>query len=273
MSKTVLFLGATGGTANACLTHVLQSNEYKAIALVRTPQKLQDQLVKQQQLDEVTISKNLIIVQGNALEQADVKKALLARTALGLDNTVPSMIVSAVGGAPSLRMNWRNPLQFVDLDQPTICESAANAVVNALYDINDTTPELLATRPNVAFISTTGISRGPEDVPFWMRFLYHQLLTLPHVDKRKMEDVFRGEQAKQVLQSVTGIRPTLLMGTGAVSESVAGKDWKEIRAGTESKPALGYTIKRADVGRWMYENVIKEPVGVTWRGEMCSLAM
>jgi len=45
-STTVAFFGATGGVTNAVLVHTLKAG-YRATALVRTPQKLRDQLTAQ----------------------------------------------------------------------------------------------------------------------------------------------------------------------------------------------------------------------------------
>jgi len=90
-----------------------------------------------------------------------------------------------------------------------------------------------------------------------MRFLYHQTLAEPHKDKKKMEDLYRGdvESADSVFRSIVGIRPTLLAG-GADYTDAAGLE--KVKAGTESKPAIGFQIKRADVGHWVFENVISE---------------
>lgn len=270
MSQTVLFLGATGGVTNACLTLALKSNQYKVIALVRTPEKLRKQLIEQQNLDEATINDNLTIVQGNALDLSDVKHALLANITAGTDKALPSTIVTGLGGSPVLTFNVCHPLQIAKIDQPTICEDAAKTIIGALREICSEQPTLSFTKPSLCFVSTTGVGRGPEDVPFSMRFLYHQVLAIPHADKKKMEDTYRDHmlQSEPVFASVTGIRPTLLKGTGAITEAVGlGK----IRAGVESKPALGFSVQRADVGTWMFENVVKEVGDRKWRGEMVTL--
>ncbi|KAK5097377.1 hypothetical protein LTR70_002576 [Exophiala xenobiotica] len=270
MSQTLLFLGATGGVANACLTSALKSNQYKAIALVRTPEKLRKQLVDQQGLEENMVSSNLTIIQGNALDLSNVKRALLANIIEHGDIALPSMIISGLGGAPALNLDIRHPLQIGKLDNPTICEDAAKTLITALKEVYSERPSLSSRKPGVCFVSTTGISRGPEDVPFGMQFLYHQMLALPHADKKKMETTFRDHmlQSEPVFASVTGIRPTLLRGTGALNE---GAGIEKLRVGVESRPAAGFTVQRADVGAWMFENVVKESEGGKWRGEMVSL--
>lgn len=275
-STTVAFFGATGGVTNAVLVHTLLAG-YKAAALVRNPQKLRDQLTAQG-LD-ASVMDNLAIVQGNALDVAAVKRTLAAAAASPTTG-LPTFIVTGLGGAPHLRFNWRNPFQFAGLDNPTICESAAKALTAAMREIYAENPSLQtankANKPLLTFVSTTGITRGPEDVPFWMRFLYHQILTEPHIDKRKMENEYRSDLEKSsadssssVFRSVVGIRPTLLTGGADYKDSV-GLD--KIRSGTEANPALGYTVKRADVGLWVFVNVINESSRKPqYEGEMITL--
>ena len=267
VTPSIAFFGATGGCANACLVHSLRGG-HKCVALVRTPEKLRKQLTHQG-VSESVITSQLLITQGNATEVADVKKTLTA----GGSSSLVSTIVTGLGGAPHLQFDWKNPLQIAALDQPTICEDAAKAVVAALNSIYTEQPALKTNKPTVVFVATTGITRGPEDVPFVMRFLYHQMLAVPHKDKKKMEDIFRGNVEKggdeQVFRCVTGMRPTLLGGAVDVNDK---QGVETVRAGTEQKPALGYSIKRADVGEWMFKNLIHEAEAKkTWEGEMVTL--
>ncbi len=87
-----------------------------------------------------------------------------------------------------------------------------------------------------------------------------------------MENVYRGEmekgQQESVFRNIVGIRPTLLAGTVSYTDA-AGLEG--VKVGTESKPALGYSIKRADVGHWVFENVISDKGKGKWEGEMVSL--
>lgn len=95
-----------------------------------------------------------------------------------------------------------------------------------------------------------------------MRFLYHHVLRVPHVDKKAMEDVFRGEGG-EVFRGIVGVRPTLLT-------DGAERGLEKIRVGREAAPALGYTVSRRDVGLWIYRSVV-EGEGRGWEGEMVSL--
>ncbi|KAJ9608271.1 hypothetical protein H2200_007259 [Cladophialophora chaetospira] len=273
-SLTVAFFGATGGVTNAILIHTLLAGR-KAIALVRTPQKLRDQLTRQDLSPEVL--SNLTIVEGNALDVYAVKRTL---TVSG-PNTLPNVIVSGLGGAPVFKFQWLRPFQFATLDNPRICETAAATLIQAMGEIYDEQSSLRAQhekKPLLTFVSTTGITRGPEDVPFWIRFLYHQILTIPHIDKRKMEDIYRADaeksdQQSKLFRTIVGIRPTLLTpldNSPADYRDVIGIE--KIRAGTEQDPAIGYSIKRGDVGQWVWENVVRQAAGGgKWEGQMVSL--
>jgi hypothetical protein len=277
MSSTkpsVAFLGATGGVTNAILIRTLLAGHH-CVALVRKSQKLRDMLTKQEV--PVSAQQNLTIVEGNALEVASIKKMLISNPTA---NTLPVAIVTGVGGNPVMKFSIWAPLSFVHLDQPNLCGTSAAAVLTALREIYTETPSLKTQKPLLTFISTTGITRGPEDVPFWMRFFYHQILYYAHKDKREMEDAFRGDQEQsseeqRVLRKIVGIRPTLLTpydNSPADYRDVV--DGGLIRAGTEGKPELGYSIKRGNVGLWVWENVIREVVEGRrgrWEGEMISL--
>lgn len=252
-STSVAFFGATGGVTNAVLVHTLKAG-YKATALVRTPAKLHKQLTDQG-LDEALITKHLTIIEGNALDVASVKRTLLASSTSG--DSLPTHIVTGLGGSPSLQFDWCHPLHIAKLDNNTLCETAARTLVTALREIYAENPHLRAHKPLLMFVSTTGVTRGPEDVPFGMRFLYHQMLAVPHADKRKMEDVYRADAGTEasVFRNVVGIRPTLLSGAVEYTDAV-GLD--KVRSGTEASPARGFSIKRADVGHWVFENLINE---------------
>ena len=258
------FFGATGGCTLAALTHTLRAN-IPAIALVRTPSKL-TALLESQGLNANDVLRLLTIIKGNAHDVSAVRSTLTP------NGRLVDLIVIGIGAAPAFQWHW-NPLWMITLDDVNVCEKAAKTVMTALEQIHQQAPNQ-KTLPTITFISTTGVTRGPEDVPFWLRFLYHQLLAVPHADKKKMEDVFRdnvdGKDGRErLLNNVIGIRPTLLAGSTDVSD---GLGWLKIRAGTENQPAMGYIVKRADVGEWMFKNVIESEQGrQSWEGQMVSL--
>jgi hypothetical protein len=107
---------------------------------------------------------------------------------------------------------------------------------------------------------------GPRDVPLAYYWLYHVLLKVPHADKRAMESVVAKATTETGDDSpISGFvipRATLL-------QNGESKGLNKVRAGwvphpdainAESKgvkPAIGYSIRRADVGAWIFEQVIK----------------
>jgi hypothetical protein len=265
-SISVAFIGATGGCTNACLTHTLKAG-YKAIALARTPAKL-TALVQTQGLDDATISSKLTIIQGDATDVAAVKRTIAPEQNGG---KLVSQIVSGVGGSGKFQASLFRP---VTLDNPHICEDTTNAVLAAVKEVQQQQRLSEQERPVLTIISTTGISDGKEDVPFGLRFLYHYILAIPHEDKRKMEKAAIASTTSSglstqpaPLKGVISVRPTLLMGDHTIS---SGKGWKALRAGTEEEPAVGYTVARADVGEWIFEEVVRTGGG-KWLNKLVSL--
>jgi len=262
--SSIAFFGATGGVTNATLVHTLLAG-YKIAALVRTPQKLRKQLADQG-LNQSAIDNQMTIKEGNALDVAAVKQTLLS-----FDGHLPKYVVTGLGGSPKFNFDMCHPLHIAGLDNAEICSTAAKTLVTALQEIYNEQPALKSYKPLLIFLSTTGVTRGPEDVPFGMRFFYHQMLTIPHIDKKKMEDIYRGEIEKpdSVFRDIVGIRPTLLSGTASYTDAsgLAG-----VRSGYEDKPATGFSIKRADVGHWIFQNIINESTRKSdVEGQMVSL--
>ncbi|KAK9357536.1 hypothetical protein V1504DRAFT_471983 [Lipomyces starkeyi] len=118
------------------------------------------------------------------------------------------LIISGLGGKPVLQKSLRRP---VTLDNPGICSSSTEALLNALRAAYAENPSTAAIKPLLAYVSTTGITNGPEDVPFGFQFLYHVLLAVPHEDKRKMERTLKShmaqpEESERLLRGIVGVR-------------------------------------------------------------------
>ena len=262
-STTIAFFGATGGCTSSCLAHTLQQG-YTAVALARTPSKLTTQLLAHG-IDQAVIDKQLTIVQGNATDVAAVKDTLVSRK----DGTLVSKIVFGIGGTPKLQASLRSPATF---ENPEVCRQATETIQSALREVYTETPALKDTKPFLSFISTTGISDGPEDVPMGFRSLYHVLLATPHADKRRMEGAItsnmNGQEEDRLYRGFTGIRPSFLVGDGNIKS--AAKGWKALKVGTEKNPAVGYTICRSDVGQWIFEETVKKD-GEEYFGKMVTL--
>ena len=263
---SVAFFGSTGGCTNACLVHTLRAGLH-ASALARTPAKLQKQLIAQG-LSEETLSRQLTLVQGDALDKEAVKRTLKPDS----DGQLVSKIVTGLGGSGRMVFNFWRPLQFVSLDNPTICASAAETLITSLQELYASNPSTAASKPLVTFISSAGVTSGPPDLPFWVRFLYGQMLAVPWADKKKMENVYGRNMTEQnagrrVFRNIIGIRPQHLTGGESVNDGV-GQD--KIRSGKQQSPAIGYSVRKADVGHWMFENIVKDGAK-GWEGEMVTL--
>ena len=252
------FVGATGGCTNAALVLAL-NNDYEctarklarsinAAALVqsltvnlvaRTPQKLVDMLLAKG-VPQATIDSKLHIAEGNIRDTAAVRAMLVH------DGRPVSMIISGIGPHPTQNFD------------KTLCQDAARIIL----DVLDTLALPAAQRPFFVAVSSTGISSGPRDVPLLFTALYHVLLAIPHRDKRVMEDlILEADREGNKISGFCIVRPSLLI------------DWSSkgtVRVGSEEAPAVGYTIARDDVGKWIFEQCIQgDPK--RWSGKKPSL--
>jgi hypothetical protein len=262
-TPSIAFFGATGGCAHSSLVHTLKAG-YNVSALARTPSKLTSQLLADGVTQE-TLDRQLLIVEGNSKDISAVKRTLCPDE----NGSIVSKIVSGIGG--TVKMTY-NPFRPISLTDPTICEQSAITLIQALKELQSTHKG--AAKPLITFVSTTGVARSGKrrDVPIAFLFLYHYLLAVPHIDKRKLEElisqnVAETDENQRVFRDFVGIRASLLLG-GITSQG--GKGLNKVRAGTENKPAVGYTITRADVGEWIFENIIHKN-GEGWLGEFVTL--
>ena len=88
------------------------------------------------------------------------------------------------------------------------------------------------------------------------------MLAVPHADKKIMEERIVEAKDGNLIRDYVIVRPSLLLGGQS----------KEIRVGWEGKTpgelgdgaAIGYSITREDVGRFIFDNVIAKD-----GGELC----
>ncbi|KAI1318397.1 hypothetical protein EDD11_006735 [Mortierella claussenii] len=252
-SKFIAFFGATGGCTNACLAHTLNAG-YHATALARTPSKLVDML-HAQGISQATLDAQLTIVKGHIADMAAIKSVLLFSNK---DNhvTIASQIISGIGGTPQMGWSLKRP---VTIDNPEVCATTTKNIVQALQEIYVQHPSSTQEKPSITVISTTGISDICEDAPFGFRTLYHVILADPHKDKKEMERLVTAyatdaDGPARVFRGAIVVRPSLLIGDQNVKN---GQGWQKLKVGEESKPAVGYTVYRADVGEWIFEQVIR----------------
>lgn len=242
---TLAFLGATGGTANAVLVLSLLSTNptYHCRALARTPSKLLDSL-KAKGVPETALAR-LTIIQGDAKDASAIARLVSPSSSSGKD--VVETVIFGIGGSPVLQWSFTTP---IGLDQPNICESSMAALLSALSSLPPTVP-----KPTVVAVSTTGLWAGiPREVPLLYGPFYTWLLHGPHMDKKGMEELLWADGKKGGEERRTGgfviVRPTILTDAEEQGQEV-------VRWGGESNPAVGYTIGRKDVGRWIFERVVK----------------
>jgi hypothetical protein len=258
-SGFISFFGATGGCTNAALVHTLNAGIHVR-ALARTPSKLTDMLLAQG-ITQTTLDSQLTIVKGDIASIPAIKSVLLSQ-----DFTIASQIMSGVGGTPQLRWNLKRP---VTIDNPEICATTTKNIVQALREIYAEYPSTAAHKPSIVVISTTGVSDIKEDVPFGFQTMYHVALADPHKDKKVMEKIIteNATGTDAVFRGAIAVRPSLLTGDQNVK---GGKGWQKLRVGQEDKPAIGYTIHKADVGEWIFEETIKMD-GQQWFGQRVTL--
>ena len=219
--------------------------------VARTPSKLTG-LMLAANIPQSTLDTRLNIVQGDARDLATVTATVTPPflSTVSPGSPVVDIIISGIGTPPKLSTN---------LDW-TVCEGLAKTLVSALRSLSYTPQQA----PYLTCLSTTGITDVARDVPLLLMPLYHIALKSPHKDKRAMEAAFESINDGKTLSGFTVVRPTLL---------TDGKETtSEIKAGTEKKPAMGYTISRRDVGKWMYHNMIDGNGRSIYKGEKVSLA-
>uniref|UniRef100_L2FH28 Fungal specific transcription factor domain-containing protein n=1 Tax=Colletotrichum fructicola (strain Nara gc5) TaxID=1213859 RepID=L2FH28_COLFN len=127
------------------------------------------------------------------------------------------------------------------VEDPDVCKNGIAAVLRALE---------------------TGFAR---DVPVLQVPMYHILLRAPHADKKVMEERLAGSG-----EAWTAVRPAFLS-DGAAPGRTVRVGVEDPRTGVESK-AVGYGISREDVGRWIFENILRDggmevvgkAVSITW---------
>ncbi|KAF2209926.1 hypothetical protein CERZMDRAFT_99983 [Cercospora zeae-maydis SCOH1-5] len=162
--------------------------------------------------------------------------------------------VNGVGATPKLQWSLVKP---VIIDQPTLCQDVTATFSEVSRELSSSSH-----KPVFINVSMTGIpSEGkPWDVPTKFTWMYRYVLQQTHEDKRRVQEMIEEDMRSQ--QSGIGVhvlvKPSLLMDGRALS---SGK----VRVDTEDQPEIGDTIRREDVGRFMFERLVKEDVKAKWR--------
>ncbi len=244
--KTILFLGATGGVGLSALRRSLAAN-HTCIALCRTPSKLAALL-------PTPAPANLHLVEGNAHDEAALAKALVQPSDPA---HLVDAIVFSIGAKPTLR----------GMSDPTVCEVGMKAVLAALRKVKG--DGVSGGKPLLVAVSSTGISDAGRDLPLLMVPLYKVLLAGAHRDKKNMENlaIQGGEEG---LVEWTLIRGSLYT-DGPATEGKVREGMEDVVKGVVESEAIGYTISREDVGKWVFENLIQGDAG-KWAGKAATLS-
>lgn len=276
-TKTIAFLGATGGCTLPVLARALSAGHH-ATALARNPAKLRTALISTAGVAADVVDRNLTIVAGSASD-AGAMRSLLTVPGSSTEKTLVDLVISGIGGAPKLQWSLRTP---ATIDNPHICESAARGVEEALrgllaegYRVRSSSSSSAGAeeqeKPVMITISTTGISRLQRDVPLLFLPLYHWLGKIPHDDKRAMEDRVVAATHEGTLRDFVIVRPSLLVDGEAKGRQALRVGWEPATEKSERAPgpAVGYTTTRDDVAAWIWEEAVLNTE--KWRGKCVSL--
>jgi hypothetical protein len=214
------------------------------------------------------LDEQLTIVQGSVKDLAPVKETIAP------SNKPASIIISGIGSTPEFSLSL-HPVKMVD---PYICEEGLTVVLSAIRELRRENVIAADAKPLICTVSTTGISKT-RDVPYVLAPLYHVVLATAHKDKAKAEALIAkasmetGNEAP--LSGFVILRPTLLGSGPAKGLENVKTGWERhpnaLEAGAEkgTKPAMGTSISRADVGLFIFEEVIKG--GQKWAGKCVSM--
>jgi hypothetical protein len=247
--KTILFLGATGGCGLSALRRSLSAG-HTCIALCRTPSNLTSQL------PGGTNPPNLHIEQGNAHDVDTLMRCLVitptpTTTTTTTTTTTPTLvdtIIFSIGAKPTLRGKG-------GMSDPHVCEKGMTALLTALQRIRSEHNLKIMGTPRIVAVSSTGITPLARDLPWLMMPMYKLLLSTAHRDKKAMEDLLVEGMGKD--EEWTIIRGSLYM-SGPETEGLVRVGVEDPVEGRVESLAVGYTISREDVGKWIFENLIQD---------------
>ena len=242
-TKTILFLGATGGVGLSALQRSLAAN-HTCVALCRTPSKLAA-------LFPTPAPANLHLVQGNATDADTLAKHLLSPADPA---RLVDAIVFSIGARPTLK----------GMDDLHVCENGMAALLAALRR-GPATTTVSGAKPRLVAVSSTGISDHGRDLPWLMYPLYKLALHVPHQDKKAMERLVMGSSAETEWTLVRGSLYT----SGPATKGLVRDGMSDPVSGVVESTAVGYTISREDVGKWIFENCIQG--GAKWVGKAAAV--
>ncbi|KAL2801837.1 NAD(P)-binding protein [Aspergillus granulosus] len=225
--KSIAFFGASNGVCHATLLASLAAG-HNCLALCRDPSKL-EHLCPQ-------YPHTLIIHHGNAHNVTDVLTCLT----MPRSGRLVDAIHFSIGNKPDLKK--------MSEGDPRVCQTGMATRLQALAILRR--DWAVQGSPLLCVASTTGIS-DRRDIPLLFYPLYHFMLAVPHKDKKIMEGLLVESEERFVL-----VRPSLLW-DGEDKGRAVRVGVADARTGVVQKREVGYTISRAAVGGWMFENLIQ----------------
>ena len=243
-APSLALFGATGGCCKAVLRRSLQAGLHVNV-LARTPSKLTSEFPSNKY-------PHLTITQGDIRDAQAVKKTLTVTE--GTSTRLVDIVVSGVGMAA------------IGGDK-TVCEEGMKCILASIAEVR--TEGAKGPGPRIVAISTKGCSTQRREVPLMMVPVYRALVHHPIIDKRKME--------ADILSS--GLRWCILRPSHLTDGECRGL--RKIRVGVEVpkkggnseliSEAMGYGIRREDVGLWIYEKLISGGGEEDWEGKIVGL--
>lgn len=256
---TLAVFGATGGCAANAVVAALGAG-IKCVALARTPSKLRGMLEDQYKVTPKTLDANLVIVEGNIRSIEDVKRTLAA------SGSLPDRILFTVGGSAKMQFSLWAP---ITLDDPHICEEGMKTLIAALRSCEDENVPLgpQGSRPLLFTISTVSMS-SRRDLAYLYYPLEYWLLNIPRSDKKALEKVIFSAALgpDSPFSGFAMVRPPLLGEGKALGPDKVKAGWvwpdeqreeKVAKGEKEAGPVIGWFVTKADVGRWIFDNLIQ----------------
>lgn len=239
--------------------------------VARTPAKLRKMLQDTHNISPSTIDTFLTVIQGDVRDETSVKAVLAPH------NQPAAIIISGLGVQPTFQLSLTQPVK-VEPGFATICQDGVSTILSCVRALRLEGTISAVQKPLMVVISTTGTQREPRDVPLVYYHLYHWMLKVPHADKRAMESMVvsaaTGQEAS--LRAFAIVRPTLLFdgeGRGLQRVKVGWVRHPEDKSSAEKAPgpAIGYKISRADVGAFLFAELVKKEAQ-GWENKAISLA-
>jgi hypothetical protein len=223
--------------------------------VARTPSKLTSILIDTYKISTSELG-HLTIVSGNAKSPSDVTNILFHPSH---PDRLVDTIFFGVGAYVIPQFSLLRPLVLPPADQ-TITEDC----MRALFDAIDSLSPTLA-KPFLVVVSATAGRDVWHSVPWpWMFApLYKWLLCFPQADKLAMESLVYSDDGNHI-QDYVVIRPAILTdGERGIEKVRHGWVWATETDERRKKevetlgPAVGWCVGRRDVGRWVFEKVVK----------------